>query len=144
MTKIPRVMVGWCVLVVDDEQDSLEVARMMLELAGAKVITATNGQEGLAMIDTVRPHFILSDLSMPVMDGWHMMRELSLDRRNNEIPVVALTAHAMSGDRERAMQAGFANYISKPLDPDKFITQLLNIVTETPELRAAVPLNGEA
>ena len=144
MTKIPRVMVGWCVLVVDDEQDSLEVARMMLELAGAKVLTATNGQEGLEMIDKVRPHFILSDLSMPVMDGWHMMRELSLDRRTNEIPVVALTAHAMSGDRERAMQAGFANYISKPLDPDKFITQLLNIVTETPELRAAVPMNGES
>src|SRR5690349_11576246 len=123
MTKIPRVMVGWRVLVVDDEQDSLEVARMMLELAGATVLTAINGQEGLAMVDKTRPHFILSDLSMPVMDGWHMMRELSLDRRTNEIPVIALTAHAMSGDRERAMQAGFANYISKPLDPDKFITQ---------------------
>ena len=141
MTKIPRVMVGWCVLVVDDEQDSLEVARMMLELAGAQVLTAVNGEEGLAMVDKIRPHFILSDLSMPVMDGWHMMRELSIDRRTNEIPVIALTAHAMSGDRERAMQAGFANYISKPLDPDKFITQLLNIVIETPELRAAVPMN---
>lgn len=144
MTKIPRVMVGWRVLVVDDEHDSLEVARMMLELAGAQVLTASNGQEGLAMVEKARPHFILSDLSMPVMDGWNMMRELNLDRSTHDIPVIALTAHAMSGDRERAMQAGFVNYISKPLDPDKFINQLLSIVTDTPELRAAVPINGES
>jgi CheY-like chemotaxis protein len=139
MSKIPRVMVGWQVLVVDDEPDSLDVARMMLELAGARVRTATNGKEGLASVDQERPHFILSDLSMPEMDGWHMMQELNRDRRTADIPVIALTAHAMSGDRERAMQAGFVNYIPKPLDPDKFISQLLNIVTETPELRAAVP-----
>jgi CheY-like chemotaxis protein len=141
VSKIPRVMVGWCVLVVDDEVDSLEVARMMLELAGARVLTATNGEEGLASVEKERPHFILSDLSMPVMDGWHMMKELNQDRRTMDIPVIALTAHAMSGDRERAVNAGFANYISKPLDPDKFITQLLNIVIETPELRAVVPIN---
>jgi len=142
MSKIPRVMVGWRVLPVDDEPDSLDVARMMLELAGAQVMTATNGKEGLASVDQVRPHFILSDLSMPEMDGWHMMQELNRDRSTADIPVIALTAHAMSGDRERAMQAGFVNYIPKPLDPDKFINQLLNIVTETPELRAAVPTNN--
>jgi CheY-like chemotaxis protein len=139
MSKIPRVMVGWRVLVVDDEPDSLEVARMMLEMAGAYVLTATNGKEGLASVDKERPHFILSDLSMPEMDGWHMMQELNRERSTADIPVIALTAHAMSGDRERAMQAGFVNYIPKPLDPDKFINQLLNIVTETPELRAVLP-----
>jgi two-component system, cell cycle response regulator DivK len=144
MTKIPRVMVGWCVLVVDDEQDSLDIARMMLEFAGAKVLTATDGQEALAMIERTRPHFILSDLSMPEMDGWQLIRELNLEPRTREIPVIALTAHAMSGDRERALQAGFVNYITKPLDTDKFITQLLSMVIDTPQLRAVVPMNGES
>lgn len=139
MSKIPRVMVGWRVLVVDDEPDSLDVARMLLELAGARVLTATNGKEGLASVEQEHPHFILSDLSMPEMDGWHMMQELNRDSRTARIPVIALTAHAMSGDRERVLQAGFISYISKPLDPDTFINHLLNIVTETPELRAAVP-----
>jgi CheY-like chemotaxis protein len=124
---------GWLVLVVDDEFDSREVATMMLERAGATVITAEHGKEALTVITKKRPNFILSDLSMPVMDGWQLMYALNQNSDTIDIPVIALTAHAMRGDRERAMAAGFRNYINKPLDAKKFMSQLLVILVEQPE-----------
>src|SRR5258707_2673436 len=132
--KVPQVLVNWLVLVVDDEEDSLEVAQMLLEMAGAKVMLATNGREALELIRQQRPHFILSDLSMPEVDGWRLVHDLNRNRTTLDIPVIALTAHALSGDRERAIQAGFANYITKPLDVDKFIQQLLTVLLDIPQL----------
>jgi CheY-like chemotaxis protein len=134
-TSIPQIFQGWRVVVVDDEEDSQIVAAMMLEMAGAEVLTANNGREGLSVIRNNRPHLVISDLSMPELDGWGMMRELNMDRTTMDIPVVALTAHAMVGDRERAIQAGFTNYISKPLDPEKFLNQLAALVAAVPSLR---------
>jgi len=143
MANIPQVLNGWYVLVVDDEFDSREVATMMLQDSGATVVTAENGIEALARVQERIPHFILSDLSMPEMDGWRLMSELNHERATAGIPVIALTAHAMVGDRERAMAAGFRNHIIKPLDPTKFITQLLAILVEIPELQDAVE-SGQA
>lgn len=125
---------GWVVLIVDDEEDSLDVARRLLKKTGAVVITAENGEEALAKVREQRPKFIISDLSMPVMDGWLLMQALNENRATANIPVIALTAHSMGGDRERAMQAGFVNYITKPLDPQKFLEQLLVILAAIPEL----------
>lgn len=125
---------GWTVLVVDDEDDSREVAQLMLEMAGATVLMAVDGKQALAKVAECRPHFILSDLSMPEMDGWRLMKELNRDRATAHIPVIALTAHAMTGDRERAIEAGFVNYITKPLDPDKFLWQLVNLLVDIPVL----------
>lgn len=135
MMPIPRAFVGWEVLVVDDERDSLEVASRMLKLAGATVTTANNGKEA---IEKVQAHpssfkFIVSDLSMPDMDGWELLYLLKQERRTMDIPVIALTAHAMTGDRERGIAVGFHNYITKPLDPTKFIRQLINLLLEMPE-----------
>ncbi|GIK67625.1 MAG: hypothetical protein BroJett018_54190 [Chloroflexota bacterium] len=124
---------GWTVLVVDDEFDSRMVAEIMLEDAGARVVTATNGREALERLRQEKPRFILSDLSMPVMDGWQLMAELNDNRATAEIPVIALTAHAMVGDRERALAAGFRNHITKPLSADKFMKQLLAILEDQPE-----------
>jgi len=132
--KIPRALENWLVLIVDDEEDSLEVAQLLLEMAGAQVLTAMNGREALEIIGMHRPHFILSDLSMPEVDGWRLVYDLNRGHSTPDIPVIALTAHAISGDRERALKAGFANYIAKPLDPDKFIQQLLKMLVEIPEL----------
>jgi CheY-like chemotaxis protein len=136
MAKIEQKLRGWNVLLVDDEEDSLAVAQLLLEMAGATVVTATNGREALAAVQKQRPHFILSDLSMPEVDGWRLMFELNQNRVTSEIPVIALTAHAMAGDRDRAIQAGFVNYISKPLDPDKFLTQMITILDAIPQLQA--------
>lgn len=131
--KIPRVLDGWNVVVVDDELDSLMVAQMLLEMAGANVMTASNGSEALTLIREKLPSFILSDLSMPEMDGWRLIQELAKDRDTASIPIIALTAHAMHGDRERAIRAGFTNYLTKPLDPQKFISQLLHLLVTVPE-----------
>ncbi|MCA0454385.1 MAG: response regulator [Chloroflexi bacterium] len=133
---IPRALEGWRVMVVDDEPDSLEIAKRLLQMAGAEVITAGGGQEALNIVRSARPQLIISDLSMPEVDGWTLLEKLKLERDTLEIPVIALTAHTMPGDRERAIVAGFHNHISKPLDPRRFISQLMHIVVDIPELKS--------
>lgn len=123
-------------MVVDDEPDNVDVARRLLEKSGANVITAENGIQALELLQQVHPQFILCDLSMPEMDGWAFIKSLNHNRATMDTPVIALTAHAMVGDRMRAFEAGFVNYITKPLSVDKFIGNLLRILVEVPELKA--------
>lgn len=130
----PDLLDGWDILIVDDEEDSLEVARFILDFYGANVYTASNGRDGLALARSIRPRFIISDLSMPEMDGWEMLYELQLDLTTRDIPTIALTAHAMIGDRERAIGAGFHNYLTKPLTAQTFIQQLLVLLMDIPVL----------
>ena len=134
---VEQKLAGWHVLVVDDEFDSREVASLMLEAAGAIVETAIHGKDALEKIQAQRPDFILSDLSMPTMDGWQLMHQLINDRETAEIPVIALTAHAMPGDRQRAIAAGFRNHITKPLDATKFMDQLVTILVDMPEFNSS-------
>lgn len=136
MVTIPKAFDGWHVLVADDERDNLEVARRLLKLAGATVVAARNGHEALETLRTYSHElrFILTDLSMPGMDGWELLYEIKQDARTAHIPVIALTAHAMMGDRERGLAAGFHNYITKPLEPTKFIPQLMNMLADVPHL----------
>jgi CheY-like chemotaxis protein len=128
------VLKDWDVLVIDDDPMSLQVAAMLLKHHGARVHTATNGKEGLEAARTLHPRFIISDLSMPIMDGWSLVEELKLDRGLATIPAIALTAHAMIGDRERAINAGFHNYLTKPLTPATFMRDLLRLLTDIPGL----------
>src|SRR5215204_3922669 len=94
-----NILEGWRVVVVEDEADSLEVATLLLEMYGAQVIGARNGREGIAMIQKHRPNFVISDLSMPEMSGWELIETLNHGERDlAEIPVIALTAHAMDHD----------------------------------------------
>lgn len=119
-------MSTWSVLIVDDEIDNVGVAQKVLTFNGAKVSVARNGIEGLKALETLSPTFILLDLSMPEMDGWEMF---SLVRQNPElshIPIIALTAHAMSGDKERVMEAGFNGYIAKPFRINTFLEEIQN------------------
>ena len=128
---------NWTVVVVEDDPDSLMVVTMLLEMYGAIVISATNGQEGLEVIQAHRPRFVISDLSMPEMSGWELIEALKQgDRPIAEIPVIALTAHAMDDDRRRAINAGFQNFITKPLQPEKFIRQIITFLAiDLPELK---------
>lgn len=125
---------GWTVVVVDDDPLSLLVASTILKYHGAEVHTGVNGEEGLRLVRSVRPRLIISDLSMPVMDGWALISELKNDRTTAEIPAIALTAHAMSGDRQRAIAAGFHNHITKPLTPATFMHDLLLLLTDIPSV----------
>lgn len=140
MSEIIRrdVLAGWEVLVVDDEPDSLEVATRILRHYGASVHTASNGREALEQVRAIKPRFIISDISMPEMDGWELLKELKLHRDTLEIPVIALTAHAMVGDRARAIEAGFHNYLSKPLTAATFMRDLLNLLVDMPEFSSVL------
>lgn len=128
----PTLLKDWQILVVDDEPDSLAVAKLLLEFAGATVFTARDGREGLKMAQKHRPLFILSDLSMPLLDGYGLLEALQADPELKDTPVIALTAHAMRGDRERAMQAGFHYYITKPLRPETFVNEVLTLLLNVP------------
>jgi two-component system cell cycle response regulator DivK len=132
------ILRGWNIVVVDDDPDSLDVASMILEFYGANVHSASDGKEGLALIRSIRPRFIISDLSMPMMDGWGLIDELKRDPLLAEIPVVALTAHAMMGHREKAIAKGFHNYLTKPLTPETFIHDLLSLLIDIPVLAVAL------
>ena len=133
-----NILDGWKIVVVEDEADSLEVATLLLEMYGAEVIGANNGKEGLDKIQLHRPNFVISDLSMPVMNGWELIDVLKQhdDRILSEIPVIALTAHAMDHDRRKAIEVGFHNFITKPLQPEKFVKQVLEfLAVDLPELK---------
>jgi CheY-like chemotaxis protein len=135
MSKIPPdLLQDWDIVVIDDEPDSLEVARLILDFYGARVHTATNGHEAVALVEKVKPRFVISDLSMPEMDGWEFIQALKAMRDTENIPVIALTAHAMRGDRERAIAAGFHNYLTKPLTATTFMDELLNLLLDIPQL----------
>ena len=135
MSKIPSdLLSGWDVVVIDDEPDSLEVTRYILDFYGANVLTATNGQEGIALVQETKPHFVISDLSMPEMDGWEFVSALKSTVQMQDTPVIALTAHAMRGDRERAIAAGFHNYLTKPLTANTFMDELLTLLLDIPQL----------
>jgi CheY-like chemotaxis protein len=135
MMELPHdLLQGWDIVVIDDEDDSLLVADIILNEYGANIHTATDGEEGFKIIDKVRPRFVISDLSMPVMDGWGMLQALKQNEELRSIPVIALTAHAMRGDAERALKAGFHNYLTKPLTVDTFIQDLVNLLNDIPEL----------
>ncbi|HRF94458.1 MAG TPA: response regulator [Aggregatilineales bacterium] len=129
-----ELLKNWTVLVIDDEPDSLMLAQMLLERCGATVLTAVNGKEGFDIIANNRPRFVLSDLSMPILDGWGMNELVQQDPNLRTIPIIAFTAHAMIKDRERAIAAGFHNYITKPLTPRTFIQNLLKLLLDVPEL----------
>lgn len=135
MQHIPGdLLVGWDIVVIDDEEDSLMVAEVILLEYGANVYTANNGKAGLEVVRQARPRFVISDLSMPIMDGWGFIFEMKADRALQDIPVIALTAHAMIGDRERAVSAGFHNYLTKPLTVDTFMADLVRLLIDIPEL----------
>jgi len=124
----------WQILIVDDHADSREVVSFTLESYGAQVIRASNGIEGLALLKSAKVTFALLDLSMPGMDGWEMLKHLRHDRQTADLPVVALTAHAMEGDRERVMEAGFDGYLTKPFSPMSLLRDLTDVFNETPGL----------
>lgn len=133
-----NLLKDWSILIVDDDIDSLELAQELLEMCGASVQTATNGKEGLEKALQYRPRFILSDLSMPEMSGWELLRALKADLRTSAIPVIALTAHAMQGDRELGFAAGFHNYLTKPLVPETFVTNVLTLLIDMPSIASSL------
>jgi CheY-like chemotaxis protein len=111
------------VLVVEDVDMNRELMVQLLE-DRYEVIEAVNGQDGVEAAERERPDLILMDLSLPVMNGWEATRRLKADPELKSIPVIALTAHAMKGDRETALAAGCDDYLVKPLDEDALMEKM--------------------
>jgi two-component system cell cycle response regulator DivK len=103
------------VLVVDDKASSRELIRTVLEQSGYSVCEAADGREALRIARDLLPDLIILDLHMPALDGFGTIQELRLDERFRATPIMAVTASAMQGDRERALAAGFTSYIAKPI-----------------------------
>jgi CheY-like chemotaxis protein len=104
------------ILYVEDNDDNVYVLKNRLTRAGYTVLIAVNGEDGVAMATAEKPDLILMDLSLPVLDGWEATRRLKAADETRAIPVIALTAHAMSGDREKALEAGCEDFDTKPVD----------------------------
>jgi len=104
------------ILYVEDNDDNVYVVRNRLGRAGFTVLVAVDGEQGLAMALAERPDLVLMDLSLPVLDGWEATRRLKTTPATKDIPVIALSAHAMVGDREKALAAGCDDYDIKPID----------------------------
>jgi CheY-like chemotaxis protein len=104
------------ILYVEDNDDNIYVLKNRLTRAGYTVLIALNGEDGVAMAVAEKPDLILMDLSLPVLDGWEATRRLKAATETRDIPVIALTAHAMSGDREKALEAGCEDFDTKPVD----------------------------
>ena len=103
------------ILVAEDRDASRELARTLLEHSGYAVLEASNGIEAIQMAQTHVPDLVLCDLQMPVKNGFEVLNELRADERFKTMPIVALTASAMMGDKDRALMEGFTAYLTKPL-----------------------------
>lgn len=121
------------VLIADDNPVSRELIREILEYDQYEVIEAGDGGEALAKLRAHRPDLALLDIQMPVMDGNAVIREIRADPALSRLPVAALTAYAMQGDRERALAAGFNSYITKPIEIPDFRAQVAKLLGKREE-----------
>jgi CheY-like chemotaxis protein len=110
------------ILVVEDNDMNMQLVEYLLEEGGYEIVKATSGEEALAVARGSEPvDLILMDIHLPGMDGLSVIREMKLDPHTHAVPILALTAHAMRGDRDRFLEAGCDGYISKPIDVKSFL-----------------------
>jgi CheY-like chemotaxis protein len=112
------------ILVVEDNEVNQRILVRRLERRGFQVVTADNGQQGVALASSEAPDLILMDMSLPILDGWEATRQIKARQETGHIPVIALTAHAMVGDREQALDAGCDDYDVKPIDIDRLVGKI--------------------
>ena len=123
-------MTAPCILLVEDNELGRDMLSRRLERAGFFVITASDGKEALELMRKQRPALVLMDMSLPVMDGWTACRNARTDPRMREIPIIALTAHAMANDRQSALAAGCDDFATKPVDFPQLLKKIRNYIPE--------------
>lgn len=112
------------VLLVEDNEDNRIVYSTILQHFGYRVMEAFNGEEGIAKARTEQPDLILMDIPIPVIDGWEATQVLKRDPTTRRIPIIALTAHALASDREKAMEVGCDSYLAKPCEPKTVVSEV--------------------
>ncbi|HEY9152321.1 MAG TPA: response regulator [Anaerolineales bacterium] len=119
------------VLIVEDNVDNYELVRFLLERAGYDTRWARSGREGTTMAKEEKPDLILMDLSLPEMDGWTATERIKTDPETKHIPIVALTAHTLPGDRKRALEVGCDGYLSKPMNIALFNDTVAKLIAKS-------------
>ncbi len=118
------------ILYVEDNDDNVFMLTRRLKKRGYDVIVAGNGEEGVVLATEEQPGLILMDLSLPVLDGWEATRRLKADPATRDIPVIALSAHAMPGDAEKALAAGCDDYDTKPVEMKRLLAKISALLPE--------------
>jgi two-component system cell cycle response regulator DivK len=116
------------VLLVEDNEDNRTIYSTVLRYLGYQVIEAVDGLQAIALARSERPDIVLMDISIPGIDGWEATRVLREDPATRAIPIVALTAHALADDRERAAKAGFTSYLAKPIEPNAVVAEVRRLI----------------
>lgn len=126
----------WKVLIVDNEPDNLGVIEIVLQFHKATVSKAASGQECLDILQNQeRPTLILLDIQMPTMSGYEVLEKIRADEKLKDLPVIAVTAFAMEGDREKALEKGFDGYIPKPISPVTLVDDIARILDKKQEAK---------
>jgi two-component system, cell cycle response regulator DivK len=116
------------ILLVEDNEMNRDMLSRRLTRSGYEVVIAVQGEEGVALARSAAPDMILMDMSLPVLDGWEATRRLKGDPETRDIPVIALTAHAMSGDREKAQEAGCDDFDTKPVEYTRLLSKIQSLL----------------
>lgn len=119
------------VLVIEDNEQNRYLVTFLLEKHGYKVVSASDGPRGIELAREIQPRLVLLDIQLPTMDGYTVAGELRDIESLAAVPIVAVTSHAMVGDREKAIAAGCDGYIEKPIDPLTFITEIESVGVST-------------
>ncbi len=120
------------ILLVEDDELNRDSLRRLLRRRGYDILLAVDGEEALVMARTERPDVILMDMRLPGIDGWEATRRLKADPETRAIPIVALTAHAMAGDRDQSLAAGCDDHDTKPIDLDRLLPKIRALLAEAP------------
>jgi CheY-like chemotaxis protein len=120
----PSERLGQTVLLVEDNEDNRIIYTTVLRHVGFDVIEALDGLQAISLARSARPDLILMDISIPQIDGWEATRILRKDPATSSIPIIALTAHALPDDREKAAQVGFTSYLAKPVEPRTVVAEV--------------------
>jgi len=112
------------ILIVEDNEMNRDMLSRRLARHGFAIVTAVDGEQGLATAAAERPDLILMDMSLPVMDGWEATRQLKAEEATRAIPIIGLTAHAMTGDRDKALAAGCDDYDTKPVELPRLLGKI--------------------
>ena len=120
------------ILIVEDNEMNRDMLSRRLVRADYEVSTAVDGEEGIALAAKLRPDLIIMDMSLPKLDGWAASTQLKTNPDTREIPILALTAHAMDGDRKRALDAGCDDYDTKPVEITRLLNKIITLLTEKP------------
>jgi CheY-like chemotaxis protein len=120
------------ILLVEDNEMNRDMLSRRLERRGYEVVIAVDGQQGVDLAQSSSPDLILMDMSLPVIDGWEATRQLKSMDRMKAVPIIALTAHAMSGDREKALEAGCNDYDTKPIELPRLLGKIEALLGSKP------------